>query len=280
MFTAAAPMLGLMIIGPIPAQQPNCTPEQINARAELKRSTYGVIGVVTMHGQHCSIPMYPGPSALVDAAGQPLDIPVAAGDQIGENIRPDLAFAAGDAAWGFAWTGSWCGMAPAGVVLPLTGKPNSDAGAEPSLTVPITGPTLGCSGTSDSTLVRGAPGRIGEPVLPPPAAWSSLTATLGRVETAPVIEPFTVTLTNDSDNDVIFDPCPQFRVVVDYEYSQATDGGLFPCDTAPGVPAHGKVTVNLPPLSLGDDDSRNPTSATLTFGIAGGVTTSIDLSLK
>jgi hypothetical protein len=281
MFVVASPVLGI-VIGPAPMHQPTCTPSEITASATLRRATSGVVGVVEMRGEHCSIPMYPGPSALVDADWRRLDVPVAPASALtGQNVRPDLTFAAGEGAWGFAWTGSWCGPAPAGVVLPLTGDAQAPADATPALTVPITGPAPTCDGASDSTLVRGAAGRIGEAVLPPPAAWTSLTAALHAPTSPPYGSNVSVTLTNDSDTDVPLDPCPRFSLAVDYRYSDgsttAADFGLLPCGAGTSVPAHGHLDLSLAPLPLGDDDSRTPVAATMTFALAGGVRASAEL---
>lgn len=283
MFVAAPPMLGVMPHGPAAVSQPPCRPAQIEVAAQLRRSTYGIVGVVTMRGEHCSIPMYPGPSALVNTSGALLDIPVDAGSQVGANIRPDLAFKAGHAAWGFAWTGSWCGQAPAGVLIPLADDRSAAPNARPSLTVPITGVTLPCTGNSASTMIRGAPGRIGDPVLPPPAEWSALTATLHRPMTPPYTNGVTVTLTNHSDTNVALDPRTAFRLVVEggtpggglAEYSSS---GLLPSHAGSLVPAHGHITLTLPPVA--DGTSHQLAHDTVTLGIPGGVTARLSVPIK
>ncbi|HWC44594.1 MAG TPA: hypothetical protein VG868_00655, partial [Casimicrobiaceae bacterium] len=76
MFMVTAPLLGVAPRGPAGIQQPTCTPDEIDATAQLKRSVYGVVGVVQLHGQNCSIPWYSRPTSFIDANGQPLDIPV------------------------------------------------------------------------------------------------------------------------------------------------------------------------------------------------------------
>jgi hypothetical protein len=283
MFTAAPPMLNLSVHGPAGIRQPRCSADQIDATAQLRRFSYGVAGVIELRGQNCSIPMYSHPAALASADGR-LDVPATTTDQVGENVRPDLAFDLGKVALGFAWTGSWCGPTPTDVVVALTERPNADPERVPSLTVPMTGPALECDAGSDSSLILGAPGRIGDPVLPPSAAWSALTARLIPAYQVSDSDAVFVELSNDTDADIVLDPCPEFRLVVDRRseraITQSSNSGLLPCDTGSIVPAHGQLHLRLPSVfPSGAEDLRHG-SGDLTFGIAGGVTAHIELPLS
>lgn len=286
MFTVAS-TLHMFVGGPAPMQQRTCRPLDITATGQLRRFTTGTYGVVQLHAEHCAIPMGQGPTALVDAAKHRLDIPLAADTGLnGTNSRPDLAFANGGGAWGFAITGSWCGSVPTGVVIPLANDPTAPASASPSITVPLTGAQPQCTGTSNAELVRGVPGRIGDSVLPPPASWASLTARINLPARPPYGRGATITLGNPTGHDIPLDPCPHYWVVAGFHFRDGSSedvgggGGLLNCQHMRTVAAHSQATLRLDPFSVASDGIGTPVKAKIRISLAAGITAETDLPLK
>lgn len=215
---ALAPPAGLGIGGFVPSR-PSCSAAQIRATAVTRGSTYGVLGMVRLHGTktyrdeqfherlRCSLPVRRGPVALLDAGGRRLPVPRRAMSPVDppSNPRADAALTNGDAVWGFSWLGSWCGPRPAAVLLPLTTRPRS------TLRVPLTGATPRCAGHSSSTLVDGIAGDSADGVQPPAPAFAHLRLHL-RVEpgtTGRQVADLDATLTTTGPP-VVLSPCPSF----------------------------------------------------------------------
>jgi hypothetical protein len=109
------------VIGPVPMLRATCTPQQISATAATRRTDGGVLGVIRLVGavvshkyglaERCTLPIARGPSALIGTDGRPLKVPLSGGDPTSPpaNPRPDMALNDGNAIWGFAWLGSYCG---------------------------------------------------------------------------------------------------------------------------------------------------------------------------
>jgi hypothetical protein len=282
----AAPEL-LRADGPITPYRRRCAPGQITATAQTRLSTDGVVGVVTLSGDHCSIPVDEGPTELLAATGDRLavrSVEMNPQDNPGQNIRPDIAFANGQAIWGFSWTGSWCGAAAASVVLP-TYDPSTDSLLPVGhVRARLSGPQPACQGTSHSTLTAGAAGLPTEPVLPPPAAWSGLTARLhvARVTDGNELTQLVATLRNSTDRPIALDPCPSYTMefishITGFGKKPTTGtevngaNGSFGCrQPATVVPANGEVAFHLPDRADDAGTSAIPHSTvTIRFAIAG-----------
>jgi len=289
-FRVAAPILSAPS-GPAPSAHPACRSGDVTARATLQSTPYGVIGVVEMHGTNCSLHIATGPSQLLNAARQVI---VAATPASGERVqnppgnwRPDLALYAGDAAWGFAWRGSWCGPPAAYVVVPMQDTPISPAALPRSyglLVVPLTGPQLGCQGQSHSNLVRGVPGGVDAPVQSPPGEWTQgLRVSLSVPPNAAsngVIDGIIAVIRNHSSAPISLSPCPYYELdtgETDRRGSERDSGraALTPCDTSTVVPANGELRFALPPTEygggspLGNGGAASGSQVQIAFAIAG-----------
>jgi hypothetical protein len=291
-FRVAAPMLSPMH-GPAPLPRPDCTSAQVNATAATAETSYGVVGVVTVHAANCSLIQLRAPAALLGRDGHRLDVPAVDLDRLNppDNGRPDLMLNSGDAQWGFAWQGSWCGELAAAVRLPLR-KTSADGLTEPavgSVDVPLSGPQPRCTGSSDSALVPGVVGAEGLPTLPPPPSWSRLTPTLlnpQRVVSGHA-RGLAVRLSNDSAHDIQFSPCAAYQLQVFTKQRAAStyfgDPGTLGCDSHLVVPAGGSTTLPLGDVAydVDYDPTFGPlTHVTLSFALAGLPTTSVDLNLS
>jgi hypothetical protein len=264
-FSVAAPILAAPS-GPVPANHRPCHPGDVSAQARLRTTSYGVIGVVAMHGADCSLHISTGPTQLLDAERHPIVTAEPPSGERGQNPpgnwRPDLALAAGNAAWGFAWRGSWCGAPAAFVVVPLQDD-RATAVAPHSygqLVVPVTGPQLGCRGQSQSQLVPGVSGGLDTPVQSPPEQWSqglevSLTVPTDAASNGK-INGITAVIRNHTGTAISLYPCPYYELDTgesDPRGSERDSGraALTPCNSATVVPAHGELSFSLPPTDYG-----------------------------
>jgi len=149
-----------MYIGGVSMPRATCTPQQISATAATRRTDGGVLGVIRLVGavvshrdglaERCTLPIARGPSALIGTDGRRLKVPLSGGDPTSRpaNPRPDIALNDGDAIWGFAWLGTYCGVPARAIELPL------DHAGEASLRIPLRGPQPGCQpATGISTLI-------------------------------------------------------------------------------------------------------------------------------
>jgi hypothetical protein len=137
------------------------------------------------------------------------------------NPRPDLALNSGDAIWGFAWLGSYCGAPASAIEFPF----HRAGGASP-LHVPLRGPQPGCGPTAGtSTLIDGIPGRPGEPVAPPRPEYASLRLS-GKIEpgtTSRQLAPINLTLRTIGTAPITLDPCP---AIAGRDYAKTRSGGF------------------------------------------------------
>lgn len=252
-FGAAAPMLGF-VSGPVTRQQRFCNTRDVDGSGQLLPSPYGVLALVRLRGDTCSLRVDPASIVLVAVAGQPLAVPVRteANPNPGGLIRPDLAEAAGDVAVGFAWRGSWCG--PQATAVRLAAVAN-EAPIRTVVTVPLTGRPPQCKGNGDSYIAPGLVGRPEAPVQPPPPAWAALQATVEMPPIAPPDEPvsYRVVLKNTGDRPVTLSPCPDYSLLVtgnvlasshgSAALSESMGGGKLPCGHV--LPPGGSLQVPL-----------------------------------
>jgi hypothetical protein len=209
-----------------------CTPRQISAAAATRRTDGGVLGVIRLVGavvsrrdglaERCTLPITRGPSALIGPDGRRLKVPLSGGDPTSPpaNPRPDIALNNGNAIWGFAWLGSYCGAPARAIEIPL-----HQSGAAP-LRVALRGPQPGCEpATGASTLIDGIAGAPGEPVQPPRPDYSSLRLA-GQIEpgtTGDQLAPIDLTLRTIGSAPVTLDPCPAYA---GRDYATARSGGF------------------------------------------------------
>jgi hypothetical protein len=260
-FTASeyrmASPFGTEAIGGIPMPRATCTPHQIRASAATRRTDGGVLGVIRLVGavvshryglaERCTLPVARGPSALIGTDGRRLNVPLSGGDRTSPpaNPRPDLALNNGDAIWGFAWLGSYCGAPARAIEIPL------DHAGEPSLRVPLRGPQPGCEPAAGaSTLIDGIAGAPGEPVQPPRPDYSSLRL-IGQIEpgtTSGQLAPIDLTLRTIGSAPITLDPCPAYAGQDDATarsggFGDPISSGYLPCTNhgaviRPGHPLH------------------------------------------
>lgn len=165
-----------------------------------------------------------------------------------DNPFGDANLNEGNATWGFAWLGSYCGAAARAIEIPLR-----QAG-QASLRVPLHGPQPGCDPAAGaSTLIDGIVGGPGQPVQPPRPEYASLRLT-GQIEpgtTSARLAPIDLTLRTIGSGRVILDPCPAYAGR-DYAtarsggFSGPTSSGYLPCTSRavvirPGHPLHWTV---------------------------------------
>jgi len=255
-FRMASPF-GVEAQGGLPRQRATCAPRQISAIAATRRTDGGVLGVIRLVGavvghrygfaERCSLPIARGPSALIGTDGQRLRVPLSGGDPTGppSNIHPELALNNGDAIWGFAWLGSYCGAPARAIELPL------DQAGEAPLRVLLRGPQPTCEPAARaSTLIDGIAGAPGEPVQPPRPEYSSLRLA-GQIEpgsTSAQLAPIDLTLRTIGTVPITLDPCPAYA---GQDWATARSGGFgdpissgyLPCThhrvvIRPGHPVH------------------------------------------
>jgi hypothetical protein len=240
-----------------------CTPRQISATAVTRRTDGGVLGVMHLVGavvshrdglaERCTLPIARGPSALISADGRRLKVPLSGGDRTSRpaNPRPDIALNNGNAIWGFAWLGSYCGAPARAIEIPLAHAGHA------SLRVPLRGPQPACQpATGTSTLIDGIAGAPGEPVQPPRPGYSSLRLT-GQIEpgtSSDQLAPIDLTLRTTGSAPVTLDPCPAYA---GRDYATARSGGFsgpissgyLPCAEheaviRPGHPLHWTIPAS------------------------------------
>jgi hypothetical protein len=260
-FTASeyrmAPSGVLVIGGGPPMRRATCRPRQIRAVAVTRRTDGGVLGVIRLVGavishrygfaERCALPIAGGPSALIDANGRRLSVRLSGGDPTSPpgNPRPDIDLNIGNAIWGFAWLGSYCGAPARAIEIPLY-----HAGTTP-LRVLLRGPQPGCEPTGGaSTLIDGVAGAPGEPVQPPRPDYSSLRL-VGQIEpgtTSDELAPIDLTLSTIGSAPVTLDPCPAYAGRDDATahsggFGDPISSGYAPCTShapviSPGHPLH------------------------------------------
>jgi hypothetical protein len=256
-WTVVTPMM-VPISGPAPHQQPRCDASDVTANAVTRIIPGGVAGIVHLRGKHCSIWSKAGPDELRsgDATLAVNSTPWSKQKNPIDTFRSDLPRWAGKLIWSFTWTGSWCGDPPTSVVLPL-------AKGHGEVLAPYSGPAPGCHAgptVTPSILTPGAPGWPGSQDQAPGAGWGSLTNSLSipKKVHGSTIHHISVTFANPTDTDVPLAPCPTYGIT---EYGKRGGGvmgslGLtLPCPyQARLVPAHGQVTIDLPPVDFWPDD--------------------------
>ena len=289
-FRVAAPILDAAA-GPGPAPyQPPCQAHDIRATAQTRAIASGVAGVIQLVGNHCSLHIFPGPTALLDNSGQQLTLPVEPDHTLvnpAANQRPDLPLGAGVAAWGFTWRGSWCGPAAVAVVVALGDDPayladpaNPAVRASGEVVAPLTGPAPPCDGHSDAVFVPGVAGEPTDATLTSPPEWAGLRATLIIAATiaSRTLPPAVVELLNTTATPIAMSPCPNYALTIESSVMGGTEvdggGGSLPCALTPRlVPAHGTISYDLAgrgydPGGPGDGAIEG-TVVTIQFAIAG-----------
>jgi hypothetical protein len=253
------------VVGGFPLPRAICTPHQISAIAATRRTDRGVLGVIRLVGSvvkhwhglalRCTLPIARGPSALIGPHGRPLKVPLSGGDRTSQpaNPRSDIPLNDGDAIWGFAWLGSYCGAPARAIEIPL------HHGGDASLLVRLRGPQPVCDPAAGaSTLIDGIAGAPGEPVQPPRPDYSNLRLA-GQIEpgtTHGQIAPIDLTLRTIGNAPVILDPCPAYAgrdqaTARSGGFSDPISSGYLPCINhaaviSPGHPLHWRI----PAISL------------------------------
>ncbi|MDT5010916.1 MAG: hypothetical protein QOH57_2533 [Mycobacterium sp.] len=268
-FRVAAPLL-IAPSGPGIQPQRPCRPRDVTTTAYTRQVQGGVAGVITLLGHSCSLHMSLGPTGVIGADGHALAARSVSLPSMNppENIRPDLALYAGNALWGFTWSGSWCGPRAAAVVIPMAdgafnGEPARNYG---DLHAPIVGPQPACQGHSDATFEPGVAGYPGDPatsqpaqpVLSPPPSWSDLRLSLNAAPTtgATTVPAIGAALVNPTGQPIALSPCPRYLVEIlaaDSGSGGSSDSGNFedlPCSANTVVPAHGSLAFTVPGISF------------------------------
>jgi hypothetical protein len=261
--------------GSEPGQGPMraCRPGDLTGTAETRTTPGGVVGVIRLRSVDCRLNGAVGPSALLGANGRRLAVVRA--DSTDPHNRLDTAAwgpLTHGGAWGFAWTGSWCGAAPAFVEVNLDMSPQMLVGQTPAKAViPLSGPTPSCTGRSASTLTPGVEAPPGQPVLPAPASWRRLRGTLIATPLSPESSHrvgLSLRLTNHSDHPITFAPCPTYLSTTWIHYQNtvglAGKNRPLPCPATPMViAARTTASISLDPVQVGGR------RATISVAIAG-----------
>ena len=252
-----------LVIGGLSFPRATCTPRQVSATAATRRTDGGVLGVIHFVGavvshrnglaERCTLPIARGPSALIGTNGRLLKVPLSGGDRTSRpaNPRPDTALNNGNAIWGFAWLGSYCGAPARAIEIPLA------RASEASLRVPLRGPQPACNpAIGTSTLIDGIAGAPGEPVQPPRPDYSSLRLT-GHIEpgtTSGQLAPIDLTLRTIGTTPVTLDPCPAYAGRDDATarsggFGGPISSGYLPCTShaaviRPGHPMHWTIPAS------------------------------------
>ncbi|HEY3907569.1 MAG TPA: hypothetical protein VGM14_26935 [Streptosporangiaceae bacterium] len=214
---------GVIVMGGPPVRRAACTLKQISATAATRRTGGGVLGVIRLVGavisrqaglaERCTLPIVRGPTALTGPDGRVLKVARSGGDPTSRpaNPRPDIAVNNGNAIWGFAWLGSYCGAPASAIEIPLDQA--GEASPHVSLLVPLHGPQPACEPAGGaSTLIDGVAGAPGEPVQPARPEYSSLRLT-GQIKpgtTSGQLAPIDLTLRTIGRVPVTLDPCPAY----------------------------------------------------------------------
>lgn len=284
-FRMAAPGI-VRVIGGIGLPRPTCRRDQITATAVTRRTTNGVLGVVRFLGSkvrdserelvRCALPIGRGPSGLVATNGQRLKVNLITGDTTEPpgNPRPDLAFNNGDAVWGFAWLGSYCGVRASAVTIPRGGR-------RAPLLARLVGPQPSCDPAArPSVLIDGVAGEPWQPVEPPRPDYSRLRLS-GHIEAGTThtrLAPIRLTLRTIGSKPITLDPCPAYS---GRDYATARSGGFsdpitsgyLNCTTSglvvePGHPLHITIRGTNLVQTPGTGAIRGST-VFVDFGIAG-----------
>jgi hypothetical protein len=223
-FAAAAPVV-VPFSGPAAMQRPPCSASTIKIAATTTRATDGVLGLISIRGNGCSLHLDTTRMRLLDSEGTAVSATnESPAVNPGINDHAYLPEANGSVSIGFAWSGSFCGTAPAIEIPTLPAV----------VRIPIQGATPACDKTKAGHLVPGAVGYPGQPVEPSPAAWQGLRARLNlprRVTEGPI--SMSVTITNPSDKTVsLAAPCPTYTVIL--SFSTVTGRGLAGGDAVVG----------------------------------------------
>jgi hypothetical protein len=249
-FAAAAPVV-VPFSGPAAMQRPPCSASAIKADATTTRGANGVLGLISITGTGCSLHLDTTRMRLVDSEGT-----VVAATNKPPSVNPGLnghAFipeANGSVSIGFAWSGSFCGTAPA-IEMPALPE---------VVRIPIQGATPECDKAKAGRLIPGVVGYPGQPVEPAPADWQALRARLNlpsHVSEGPI--SMSVTITNPSDKTIsLAAPCPAYTIIL--SFSTETGRGLAGasavvgsggnlCDTALELGPGQSVTQPIPDTS-------------------------------
>jgi len=274
-FGAAAPAL-FPVIGPAPnGHYPACRSTDLRRSAHTRTTPDGVIGVVHLrYRRHhrCSLHLRRSPTGLLTASGHRLPVRARAAAPVdaGETARPDLALHYGDAIWGFAWRGSWCGRAARFVRMQLR------SGAH--LRVPLTGPAPTCDGTSHSVMLRGLVGGVGSAVQTAPPEWSGLTAVIHPAGTTDgqFLTGAAIRLTNSTAQPIPLDPCPAFSISIashepDGPSTFDTGGFLRGCTGSQWIQPGQALRLGLPKeqYTFVHHHAKHGSSLTITVAVAG-----------
>lgn len=248
---------GVLVMGGVSFRRATCARKQISATAATRRTGGGVLGVIRLVGavishqaglaERCTLPIVRGPTALTGPDGRVLKVTRSGGDLTSRpaNPRPDIAINNGNAIWGFAWLGSYCGAPARAIEIPL------DNAGEASLRVPLHGPQPACEPAGGtSTLIDGVAGAPGEPVQPARPEYSSLRLT-GQIQpgtTSGQLAPIDLTLRTIGRAPVTLDPCPAYAGRDDATarsggFGDPIRSGYLPCTRRaavirPGHPLH------------------------------------------
>ncbi len=235
-YAVGLPPFFLGLGGPALQMYPACARGLVAASETTVGAVDGVVGVLSLAAQQCSLTPDAKSIALLDAKGRRLAVKTSAGNPVNAAaaLRSDTP---GSLRVGFAWTGSWCGPRPAFVEIAVRGE---------AVRARYTGPVPACRKESSGKLVPGIVGYADTPVEPAPVAWQALRAQVvvpttragGKLVVA-------VTLTNPTRDDIsLASPCPTYAMTVSYESSgsEVGGGGDF-CDRALVVKAGGSITL-------------------------------------
>jgi hypothetical protein len=269
--------------GPPPVQTP-CRPSDVTATGQTRPIASGVAGVVELVGDHCSLHISTWPTALLDAAGDALALPVDSTVTTvnpAANQRTDIPLGVGILGWGFTWRGSWCGPRATAIAIVLDSDSSEPASsAVQQVVVPLTGPTPACQGHSTAVLVPGVLGEPTDATLTPPPEWVGLRArlTLPATTDGHVLRSAVVQFQNVTAVPIVMSPCADYALEIDNLTAGGSalqaGGGVLPCPRLPRVvPAHGTISYDLGAQSYdeGDPAGGAPPGSTVTarFAIAG-----------
>jgi hypothetical protein len=112
-------------------------------------------------------------------------------------------------------------------------------------------------------------------VLPAPADWAGLSATLTLPATSPygVVPAAVFTLLNRTGAAITLSPCPEYTVFVETDQTDLARWEVLGCSGHGTVPAHGATSFSVPAQSYSDGDPRGRpaprTAVTVRVAIAG-----------
>ena len=258
-FSVAAPpppVVGPVAIGGGMWPYPECPAASLKASLTTRTAADGILGLLRVWGVKCSVQVDENRLRLLDASGRVLPVSESRGNPLNQPTFYGPG-AGGDVRMGFAWTGSYCGPRPSSVRILVVGHP---------VVIPFTGPTPACDKKSTSRLIEGSLGVPGEPVMPAPVAWQSLTARVVLPKTlsrAPV--PLTIEFVNHGKQEIsLAVPCPAYRVIL----STNTTGSNF------AMSSQGQSTGDLcgRPITITPGKPQTVSLGTLDFPLASAKT--------